>query len=147
MVKNSWKQSNNGCESESLIPNRLETEILLIIFISPDMPEISFHHGRGTDYLLSRVSQHLFGAQIILHIFPPTFTGLGLSSLCEPSLSVLDVVIRSFFLLERFCWETAGIPLLKRSTHTVLWPLPDTVRNSIFCVTTHTNITQPRSSY
>lgn len=112
MVKNSWKQSKSGCQSESLNPNRLETEILLIIFISLDMSEISFHHWSGTDYLLSWVSQYLFSAEIILHIFPLSFTGLGLSSLCEPSLSLLDVVIRSIFLLEGFCWETAAIPLL-----------------------------------
>lgn len=132
MLKNSWKQSNSGCHSESLIPNRLDTEILLVIFISPGMSEISFHHWSGTDYLLSWVSQHLYSAQIILRIFPLSFTGLALSSLCEPRLGLLHVVIRSIFLLEGFYWETAGIPLLWRCSHTVLRPLPDTARNSIF---------------
>lgn len=55
--------------------------------------------------------------------------------------SILDV--DPCFLLEGFCLETAGTPLLQRSSHTELWPLLDTVRN-IF-VLLHKKVIQPRS--
>lgn len=132
MVKNRWKQSNRCCQSESSIPNRLGTEILSFIFLSLGMSEISFHHWSGTDNLLPWVSQHLFSAQIFLHVFPLRLSALGFWSLCESSLGLSDVLIESIFWLEGFCWVTAASPLPQRFNHGVPQPLPDTVGNSIF---------------
>lgn len=134
--KNRWKQSNRCCQSASLIPHGFGAEILSFVFLSLGMSEISFHHWSGTGNLLSGVSQHLFSAQIFLHVFPLCLPALGFWSLCEPSLSLLDVLIESIFWLGGLCWVSAASPLLQRFNHGVPQPLPEQ-GNSIFVLQAH----------